>query len=238
MISYLQGQVILRNSQHIILNVSGVGYGLYLTEKQLTLTKPDPEHLSAYWIHTHLTQDVLRLYGFASYEEREFFSLLLQLPTVGPKLALAILNTLPIAEIRRASQSKDSLTLQQVPGIGKKKAEKLILELASRLEKLPMLWNMPTTSPHHPSPNPFSPSSELSSATPPHLASQTATVSNTPATDAVNDVYSALKNLGFAAEEISRTLQKVLTSSSDAPFEELLKECLKTLSSPQPSPPS
>lgn len=148
MISFLYGQVIARDEGSIVVYSSGVGYGLQVTSQTLSQCDPSRGALMAFWVHTHISPESLRLFGFTSYEEHCFFALLLGLPAVGPKLALGILSTLSPQQIRTAAHTEDAITLQSVPGIGKKKAQKLILELSSKLEKQPVqiqaqLWSGP-----------------------------------------------------------------------------------------------
>lgn len=253
MIAFLQGYVMVRDSQGIVLDVKGVGYGLHLTDAALALADPRDAHIRGYWIHTYINQDVLKLYGFSTYEERLVFTLLLALPTVGPKLALAILSTLSPQELRRAAQTKDQLSLQSVPGIGKKKAEKLILELASRLDQLPIVFDeevvqtMQSPQPQKkPQPSATEPSAtkdssaiqitqlQLSSSSP---SSSSAAGASHASSALLSDLRSALKNLGFTQEEIAFALQRVLPQvhEESAGFEELFKASLSVIRhSPSP----
>lgn len=250
MIAFLQGYVMVRDSQGIVLDVKGVGYGLHLTDAALALADPRDVHIRGYWIHTYISQDVLKLYGFSTYEERLVFTLLLALPTVGPKLALAILSTLSPQELRRAAQTKDQLSLQSVPGIGKKKAEKLILELASRLDQLPILFDeevVQTMQSPQPQKSP-QPTEEPSAIKKPSAiqitqlqlsssSSSSAAGASHASSALLSDLRSALKNLGFAQEEIAFALQKVLpqVNEESTGFEELFKASLSVIRhSPSP----
>ena len=89
-------------------------------------------------VHTHVREDALELFGFASDQERRVFRLLIGVPNVGPKTALGVLSALPIADLSRAVRSGDVARLTKVPGIGKKTAERLVLELKEKLGDAPM----------------------------------------------------------------------------------------------------
>ena len=84
------------------------------------------------WVHTHVREDALDLFGFASELERRVFRLLVSVPNVGPKTAVGVLGALPIAELSRAISARDLGRLGKVPGIGKKTAERLVVELVDK----------------------------------------------------------------------------------------------------------
>jgi Holliday junction DNA helicase RuvA len=88
------------------------------------------------FVHAHVREDAFDLYGFATEIERGVFRLLISLPSVGPKLALSVLSSLPPAELLAAVQANDLRRLNKIPGVGKKTAERLVLELKERLPKL------------------------------------------------------------------------------------------------------
>ena len=130
MIAYLRGLVVARSENMITMDVGGVGYGVYLNDKDTLITQESAE--TVLWIYSHYTQDSLKLYGFRELAERDFFVHLLDLSAVGPKLALAILARLTIGQMLDAIHNQDEATLKLVPGIGHKKAQTLMTEFKVR----------------------------------------------------------------------------------------------------------
>jgi len=134
MISYLRGNIIYKNNSYLILDVAGVGYGLFLSEKLLAEAKVNSEE--AFYIHQHVREDALDLYGFRSAEDLELFEMLLSVSGVGPKSALGVLSVATAPEIIQSIARGDSLLLTKVSGIGQKTAQRLVLELKSKIVKL------------------------------------------------------------------------------------------------------
>lgn len=137
MISSLRGQIIYKDAHSAVIECAGVGYGL-------SLSLPSLSHLGEVGsqafvlVYTHLTQESLRLFGFTEAQERQVFELLLATAGVGPRLALAILSTLTLRELSDAVATGDKTSLVRIPGVGSKKAERLLLELKDRLKRLPV----------------------------------------------------------------------------------------------------
>lgn len=135
MIEFLRGTILHRDDEHVVLEASGVGYGLDLpapTAMRLGGIGDDAE----LWVYTHVGEDVLRLYGFQTRHEREVFEIFLGISGVGPRLALAILSTFSAPELVQIVLRGDAAALKAVPGVGLKKAEKLLLELKGRIDRL------------------------------------------------------------------------------------------------------
>lgn len=132
MISHLSGTVLFSGERHIILDVSGVGYRISVTPDTLqkAITQKDAVQL---WVHLAVREDSLNLYGFLEREELAFFELLIGISGVGPKSALGILSVAPVGTLRSAIVSGDTSYLTKVSGIGKKNAEKIVLELKDKL---------------------------------------------------------------------------------------------------------
>ena len=131
MISRLRGVVVARGEEGIVLDVSGVGYLLLATGRAAQKARgKDEVTLETY---LHVREDVLQLYGFADAAERELFVHLLSVSGVGPKVALAIVSGSTPAELRRAIVLEDTGRFQAIPGIGKKTAERVVLELKEKL---------------------------------------------------------------------------------------------------------
>ncbi|MEI7620110.1 MAG: Holliday junction branch migration protein RuvA [Candidatus Falkowbacteria bacterium] len=134
MIAYLRGNTIYKNNSYLILDVAGVGYGIFLSEKLLSEVKINSEE--AFYIYQHVREDALDLYGFKNAEDLESFGMLLSVSGVGPKSALGVLSVATSQEVIQSIARGDSLLLTKVSGIGKKTAERLVLELKSKIVKL------------------------------------------------------------------------------------------------------
>ncbi|MEM6730344.1 MAG: Holliday junction branch migration protein RuvA [Myxococcota bacterium] len=132
MIASLRGTVIHKDASGAVIECAGVGYGLAMSLS--SLTRIGEEGSSAFvHVHTHLTQDALRLFGFADASERHAFEILIAISGVGPRLAIAILSFLSPSELAEAVENGDKGALVKVPGVGGKKAERLLVELKGRL---------------------------------------------------------------------------------------------------------
>jgi holliday junction DNA helicase RuvA len=132
MIASVRGTVLVRRPDHVVVECSGVGYRLAVSANSMrTVPAVGAEAL----LHTHLIlrDDGINLYGFASEEERELFLLLTQVQSVGPKVALAVLSGGTPRDLMNAIASADSARFQAVPGIGKRTAERIIVELREKV---------------------------------------------------------------------------------------------------------
>lgn len=135
MIEYLRGILLEHRDHHVVLDANGIGYGLTVPATTASQLGPSGSE-AALWVLTYVREDALRLYGFASRHEREAFEVFLGMPGVGPNLGLAIMSTLSVAEIVQATLNADARLLTRVRGIGQKTAEKLLLELRNRIDRL------------------------------------------------------------------------------------------------------
>jgi Holliday junction DNA helicase RuvA len=134
MISYLKGNIIYKNNSYLILDVAGVGYGIFLSEKLLQEVKINS--IGTFYIHQHVREDALDLYGFKSAEDLELFGMLLSVSGIGPKSALGVLSVATSQEVIQSIARGDSALLTKVSGIGQKTAERLVLELKNKIIKL------------------------------------------------------------------------------------------------------
>ena len=135
MIGQLKGEITHKDERFIILNVSGVGYKVYISpETSQNLKEGTSANL---WTHLVVREDALDLYGFLVKTELDFFQLLIGVSGVGPKSALSILSLAPPDTLKKAITANDSSYLTQVSGIGRKIAEKIILELKDKVIALP-----------------------------------------------------------------------------------------------------
>ncbi len=131
MIARLRGKPAANTPEGLVLDVGGVGYLVHATPT--AVRKGDAADEITVETYLHVREDALQLYGFADRSERELFVQLLAVSGIGPKVALAIVSGSPVAELRRAIVREDSARFQAIPGIGKKTAERIVLELKEKL---------------------------------------------------------------------------------------------------------
>jgi Holliday junction DNA helicase RuvA len=131
MIARLRGRPVARRAEGLVLDVNGVGYLVQATPS--VLARADTASELEVETYLHVREDALQLYGFADAEERELFEQLLSVSGVGPKVALAIVSGSPAAELRRAIALEDTARFEAIPGIGKKTAQRVVLELKEKL---------------------------------------------------------------------------------------------------------
>jgi Holliday junction DNA helicase RuvA len=132
MIASVSGEVLVRRPDYVVVDASGVGYRLAVSSETLKSVPARGKHAS---LHAHLVarEDSLSLYGFASEEERDLFLHLISVGGVGPKVAMAVLSGGPVRELLRAIAAGDAKRFQAVPGIGKRTAERIIVELREKV---------------------------------------------------------------------------------------------------------
>jgi Holliday junction DNA helicase RuvA len=132
MIALLQGEVAVRRADHVVVSCGGVGYRLAVSAETL---RHVPKLGEPIVLHTHLIvrDDALLLYGFATEEERDLFLLLIGVQSVGPKMALAVLSGGSPRDLLGAVAAGDTARLQAAPGIGKRTAERIVVELREKV---------------------------------------------------------------------------------------------------------
>ena len=209
MIERLRGQVIDRDvaldatsSTEFVLDVGGVGY--QITATPATLSRFDQSSEVVVFIHHHFWEDNQRLFGFPSKEERQAFEALLSAHGVGPALALAVLSTHSVAQLARILADDDLAALCEVPGVGKKTAQRLLVELKSTVV-LPVLDGVDGS----------------------HVDLGGSVAPESP----LVDVREALVNLGYSSGEIRAAITALGTEvEPDADSGQLLKKALLKLS--------
>ncbi|MFZ2299779.1 MAG: Holliday junction branch migration protein RuvA [Candidatus Moraniibacteriota bacterium] len=134
MIAQLEGKIAGVRGNAVILMVGGVGYQVFLSA--YTLGKVAGQEQVLLHIHTHVREDQLALYGFLSEDELSMFELLISISGIGPKVALSILSIADVKTIRTAIVNKDPSILTRVSGVGKKTAERVIVELQNKVESV------------------------------------------------------------------------------------------------------
>lgn len=225
-IAYLRGQVISRAEGVVTVDVGGVGYAVNVCTHDTSGMQHDVEVVL--WIHSHYSQDSLKLYGFSRQLDRDFFVYLLELPAVGPKLAQAILTRLTISQLAAAIGGGDELVLKSVPGIGHKKAQTLMIELSVRKDQLLLLAAAGR----------MEPAAGSSRAAPPAAAEQDSAggglVRSGVGPAVCEDVRSALVNLGITPADAVAAIHAVTTGGQDAAgermdFEDVFKHALRRL---------
>ncbi|MCH8325648.1 MAG: Holliday junction branch migration protein RuvA [Bacteroidetes bacterium] len=131
MIGYLTGKIISLKPTHLILDVNGVGYSVHIS--LTTFEEITSKEIVSLFIYTNVKEDSIKLYGFFTEPEKQMFDLLISVSGVGPKIALSILSGIRVDDLRFALQSGDISRIVSVPGIGKKTAERLTLELRNKV---------------------------------------------------------------------------------------------------------
>lgn len=184
---------------HLTLDVQGVGYEVFIPLSTY-YALPGLDEVTALHIHTHLREDAIQLFGFLSQAEKESFLLLTTVSGIGPKLGLSVLSSLSITDLVSAIQSEDLDKLSTVPGIGKKSAGRIALELKDKIGKI-----------HAPgAPLAISDQADLGG----------------PYEDAV----SALVNLGYRSQDVKEALKRVSKKTGDPiVLKDLIREGLKEL---------
>jgi|HubBroStandDraft_1064217.scaffolds.fasta_scaffold61402_2 Holliday junction DNA helicase RuvA len=205
MIGRLTGKVVSQEADGgVVLDVGGVGYELTVPLGSLDRTRPDDAGRVMLWVHTHVREDALALFGFSDEAERAAFRVLIGVSNVGPKIAVAVLGALPSADLSRAVARRDLSALTSISGVGKKIAERLLLELRDRLP----------------------------AATAATAASAAATAGSSGRGEAAGGerLRNALTGMGFRPAEAERAVA-TLGERADgaAPLEELLREALALL---------
>lgn len=198
MIALVRGTLAYKSIDHVIVDVGGVGYRLFIPLSTF-YSLPETGEISLF-THTHVREDSLLLYGFLSLEEKNLFVILIGISGIGPKLAVNILSHIPAGDLKRAIASGDLKRLSGLPGIGKKTAERLVLELKDKVGPL----------------------AGHSAAAGPSPAAGTA------AGDLISDVISALVNLGYKENQARKVLEN-MELAPDLSMEEALKGALKVL---------
>ncbi len=136
MISHLEGGIIHVSEKFVILQTSGVGYKVFVTSETLQTLKKQTDQVASLWTYLAVRENALDLYGFAKKEELDFFELLITVSGIGPKTALGILNVTSVKNLRQAIGTGETAHLTKISGIGKKIAEKIVLELRDKIDFL------------------------------------------------------------------------------------------------------
>lgn len=201
MIGRLTGRVVSQEPDGgVVVDVAGVGYDVTVPLGTLGRVRADDADRVTLWVHTHVREDALALYGFADEMERFAFRTLLGVSNVGPKIAVAVLSALPAADLARAIAKQDLGVMKGIPGVGKKIAERLLLELRDKLPQLPVTGATPP---------------------PPPVARR--------GTEGEERLRSALTGLGYKPSEAERALASIGDRVNTEPVAKLVVEALAIL---------
>jgi len=200
MIALISGKIVYKGIAHVIVDVQGVGYRVFIPLTTF-YELPETGQPITLHIHTNVKEDAINLFGFNTVQERDFFQLMISVSGIGPKIAMNILSGISVPELLNAISSGNVNKLVRIPGVGKKMAERLILELKEKVLKKIMLEKV-----------------------------QEAGVQSRTDDILMEDVLSALVNLGYKSSIAQDALDKVLRSSEEElSMDKLLKKTLKIL---------
>ena len=136
MIAKISGSLAHKEPGEVIVDVGGVGYQLFIS-LGVFYRLPEMGAPVSLFVHTHVREDALQLFGFLEYEEKQTFLMMKGVSGIGPKLAIGILSGIPSRELVRALREGDQVRLVSIPGVGKRLAERMIVELKDKLMALP-----------------------------------------------------------------------------------------------------
>lgn len=139
MIYFIKGKIFLKTPTYVVIENNGIGYFVEVSLRTSEMIEEGEE--TFLYVYQQISEEKINLYGFKDKEERELFLLLITVPGIGPKVALRILSGLTIEEIYQGIVSEDISFFKNVPGVGKKTAERIIVELKQKIEKIPVLVN-------------------------------------------------------------------------------------------------
>lgn len=199
MIAHINGILLKKTTQSLIIDNDGIGYEI-IAPLSTFYSLPEENNRVSLHIHTHVREDAFILFGFKTLLEKEIFRMLISVSGIGPKLAINILSGIGPDELLEAMASGDALRLQSIPGVGKKTAERIALELRDKAIEVR-----------------------------PDLDVTFAQVKTGEDKKIIDDALSALLNLGYPARSAKSAVQKALFVIKDVNLEGLIKEALRLL---------
>ena len=200
MIALISGKIVYKGISHVIVDVQGVGYRVFIPLTTF-YELPEAGQTITLHVHTNVKQDAINLFGFHTIQERDLFQLMISVSGIGPRIAMNILSGISAQDLLNAISGGHVEKLVKIPGVGKKMAERLILELKEKVLKKMMLEKMPETG------------------------------AGPDAGEIIReDVLSALVNLGYKNNVAQDALNKaLLISGEELEMDQLLKKTLKFL---------
>jgi Holliday junction DNA helicase RuvA len=200
MIALINGKIVYKGISHVIVDVQGVGYRIFIPLTTF-YELPETGQTITLHVHTNVKQDAINLFGFYTVQERDLFQLMISVSGIGPKMSMNILSGISAQELLRAISGGNVGKLVNIPGVGKKMAERLILELKEKVIKKMMLEETPAADDQRKA-------NEI----------------------IMEDALSALVNLGYKSNVAKDALDKALRSSDEEiGMDTLLKKTLKIL---------
>ncbi len=199
MIAHLRGSLLKKTPQVAIIDNDGVGYEVYVPLSTYYALPNEEERVSLH-IYTHVREDALTLFGFHTLLEKEIFMMLISVTGIGPKLANNILSGIGPEELLAAMAAGDALRLQAIPGVGRKTAERIALELKERAAEMSAGRQSPAVQ-----------------------------IGTDEAEGVFKDALSALLNLGYSPRMAKVAVRRALTTVEDAHLEGVIKEALRSL---------
>ena len=197
MIAQIRGQLIEKRPGVVIVETQGIGYQVFVS---LSTFYDLPEASQGVRLHTytHVREDLLQLFGFSTFLEKEIFQILIGVSGIGPKLALNILSGIAPTELVASLQAEDVMRLMAIPGVGRKTAERLVFDLKEKIGKIAVRGETPKEE-------------------------------KKKKDQLVDDVVSALVNLGYRKNQAESVVEQVWRQRPGASLEEILKESLRAL---------
>jgi len=197
MIAQIRGQLVEKRPGAVVVETQGIGYQLFVS---LSTFYDLPEANQGVRLHTytHVREDLLQLFGFSTFLEKEIFQILIGVSGIGPKLALNILSGIAPAELIASLQAEDVARLTTIPGVGRKTAERLVFDLKEKIGKIAARDEAPKEA-------------------------------KRKKDQVVEDVVSALVNLGYRKNQAEAVVEQVWRQRPEASLEEVLKASLRAL---------
>jgi holliday junction DNA helicase RuvA len=197
MIAQIRGQLVEKRPGAVVVETQGIGYQLFVS---LSTFYDLPEANQGVRLHTytHVREDLLQLFGFSTFLEKEIFQILIGVSGIGPKLALNILSGIAPAELIASLQAEDVARLTTIPGVGRKTAERLVFDLKEKIGKIAVRDEAPKEA-------------------------------KRKKDQVVEDVVSALVNLGYRKNQAEAVVEQVWRQRPEASLEEVLKASLRAL---------
>ena len=217
MIGKLTGRVDYKGSDHVLLDVNGVGYVVYCSDRTLAAL-PGKGEAAALFTELLVREDLLQLFGFTTLYEREWHRLLTSVQGVGAKASMAILGTLGAEGVARAISLGDAAAVKAAPGVGPKLAQRVVNELK---DKAPGVMAMGGEV--------IEAMGEAPATTPPHTAAATPAPAIRPSSSSQAEALSALKNLGYAPAEAAMAVAQAAGDTPEAETPALIRAALKLL---------
>ena len=203
MIAYLSGKLLEKEANLIIVETSGVGYEVTIPLSTFYDLGEIGEDVSLR-IYTHVREDALQLFGFKTVRERELFLLLISVSGIGPKSAITALSGMSADESISAIRQNNLARLNSIPGVGKKTAERLVIELRDKIGKL----------------------SAVSSE---EMKAEGAVAASAGSGDVYDDAISALVNLGYQRNAAEKALKQAMQEGTEMSVQKLLRRSLQLL---------